>query len=142
MTKLHQQLQQNCIYPGKLDLCHLLLMNDSQYPWCILLPDRDGIEESYQLVEKEQTLLMHESCLMAEGMMSAFNGDKMNIGALGNVVPQLHIHHIVRYGADTAWSGPVWGKLPAQVYDEKTLGLTVKKLQNQFTDKVNWSNDI
>ncbi len=142
MTVLHPQLEQDSIYLGKIDLCHFLLMNDKQYPWCILVPDRDDIQEIYQLTVEDQILLIHESSLVAEGLMLAFGGDKMNIGALGNVVPQLHIHHIVRYQSDPAWPGPVWGKFPAQAYDEKTLRSTIQKLHEQFIDKVNWSNEF
>ena len=142
MTKLHLQLQQDCVYLGKLDLCQLLLMNDSQYPWCILVPDRDNIKEIHELSGKEQIQLCHESSLLASGMMEAFSGDKMNIAALGNVVPQLHIHHIVRFQSDPAWPSPVWGKLPAQAYTESALQITIQKLRKQFANNVAWSNEI
>lgn len=142
MTKLHQQLQQDCIYLGKLDLCQLLLMNDSQYPWCILVPDRDNIKEIHELTTDEQILLVRESSLLASGMMEAYSGDKMNIAALGNVVPQLHIHHIVRFRSDPAWPAPIWGKFPAQPYSDEVLKTTVNKLYRQFADSVNWSNPV
>lgn len=142
MTKLHPQLQQDCVYLGKLDLCQLLLMNDSQYPWCILVPDRDNLKEIYELSSEEQILLVRESSLLASGMMKAYTGDKMNIGALGNVVPQLHIHHIVRFRSDPAWPAPVWGKLPAQAYSESALQTTIEKLRKQFANNVTWSNEI
>lgn len=141
MTTLHAQLEQDCIYLGKLQLCHLLLMNDSQYPWCILVPDRDAIREIYQLSEKDQVLLIRESSLLAAGMMAAFGGDKLNIGALGNLVPQLHIHHIVRYQTDPAWPAPVWGRMPPRAYSRETLQMTIRKLQQQLADRVNWSHD-
>lgn len=142
MAELHPQFQQDCIVLGKLDLCRLLLMNDSQYPWCILVPDRDNIKEIYELSEQEQLQLSQESALVASGLMKAFNGDKMNIAALGNVVPQLHIHHIVRFRSDPVWPAPVWGKLPAQAYSADALQATIQKLRKQFANSVDWSNEI
>lgn len=139
--KLHPQLQQDCIYLGRLDLCQLLLINDSQYPWCILVPDRDNIKEIYELSNEEQLQLCHESSLLASGMMQAYAGDKMNVAALGNVVPQLHIHHIVRFRSDPAWPAPVWGKLPARAYSEAELQATIQKLRKQFANSVAWSNE-
>ena len=141
MTQLHPQLQQDCIYLGKLELCHLLLMNDSQYPWCILVPDRDNIKEFYELSNEEQLLLCRESSFLAAGMMAAFAGDKMNVAALGNVVAQLHVHHIVRFRSDPAWPAPVWGKLPAQAYGKAALEQTIHTLHRQLANKVNWSNE-
>jgi len=139
--KLHPQLQQDCVYLGKLDLCLLLLMNDSQYPWCILVPARENIKEIYELSSKEQRQLSDESSLLASGMMELYGGDKMNIAALGNVVPQLHIHHIVRFRSDPAWPAPVWGKLPAQAYSEAALQKTIQQLRKQFANSVAWSNE-
>lgn len=142
MTIIHPQLRQDCIYLGKLDLCQLLLMNDSQYPWCILVPDRDKIKEIYELSNDDQVQLAHESSFLASGMMEVYDGDKMNIAALGNVVPQLHIHHIVRFRTDPVWPSPVWGKLPAKAYSEAALQATIHKLRKQFTNSVAWSNEI
>lgn len=141
MIKLHPRLQQDCIALGKLDLCQLLLMNDSQYPWCILVPDRDNISEIHELSNQDQLLLCRESSFLASGMMQAFAGDKMNVAALGNVVPQLHIHHIVRFRSDPAWPAPVWGKLPAQPYSEPALQAAIRMLRKQLANGVAWSNE-
>ncbi len=116
MTDLHPQLAADCIELGRFPLCHLLLMNDSQYPWFILVPDRDDIREIYQLDDADRAQLLRESCLLGEFLMRHFAGDKLNLAALGNQVPQLHLHHIVRYRSDPAWPGPVWGKLPPVAY--------------------------
>ncbi|HEX5635511.1 MAG TPA: HIT domain-containing protein, partial [Gammaproteobacteria bacterium] len=97
MAQLHPQLAKDCAELGRFDLCRLLLMNDSLYPWFILVPDREGISEIFQLAETDQRLLMRESLQLARTIHAAFQADKLNIAALGNVVPQLHIHHIVRY---------------------------------------------
>lgn len=94
---------------GDFPLSRLLLLNDARFPWFILVPRREGISEIYQLDEAEQQQLLRESSQLGRFLMESFNGDKLNIGALGNIVPQLHLHHIVRYEGDEAWPGPVWG---------------------------------
>jgi len=91
-------------------------MNDANYPWFILVPDRDQVCEIYQLSDEDQACLQRESSYLAAQLADLFSADKMNIAALGNIVPQLHIHHIVRYTHDPAWPAPVWGKLPAIPY--------------------------
>jgi len=125
--QLHERLQQDCLPIGRFSLCQLLMMNDSQFPWFILVPERPNIKEIYQLTVADRQLLSEESCLLAENMAELFNADKMNIAAIGNLVPQLHIHHIVRYKTDKAWPAPVWGKFVAQPYtDEQISELTAK----------------
>ena len=109
--ELHTQLEKDCFLVGDLTLCRLLLMNDKNYPWFILVPKRENKREVYELSEDEQIQLNSESTRLSKILMEGFNGDKMNVAALGNVVPQLHIHHIVRYKNDAAWPGPVWGKI-------------------------------
>jgi len=121
MFELHPQLQQDCIVLGKLELCHLLLMNDANYPWFILVPDREGISEIFELDETDQQLLLAESSRLGEFLLKHFKADKLNVAALGNIVPQLHIHHIVRYQHDIAWPRPVWGQVPAQPYSQKKI---------------------
>jgi diadenosine tetraphosphate (Ap4A) HIT family hydrolase len=106
---LHPQLQKDGIVMGDFPLSRLLLLNDARYPWFVLVPRREGITEIYQLSEADQQQLLRESSQLGRFLMEGFNGDKLNIGALGNMVPQLHIHHIVRYHGDEAWPGPVWG---------------------------------
>ena len=129
MFVLHPQLQLDCLEIGRLSLCRLLLMNDSRFPWCILVPERVGITEIYQLSEPDQGLLIKESSALARGMAAAFAGDKLNIAAIGNIVPQLHIHHVVRYRTDSAWPSPVWGKFSPTPYAETGLAEVVAKLR-------------
>ncbi len=116
--RLHPQLAKDCIRIGRFPLCHLLMMNDATYPWFILVPEVGGVREIYELSETDQGQLMRESVHLAGRLAKAFAADKMNIAALGNVVPQLHIHHIVRFRNDPAWPAPVWGKTAARPYDE------------------------
>jgi diadenosine tetraphosphate (Ap4A) HIT family hydrolase len=121
MTILHPQLAADCLVLGRFELCHVLLMKDANYPWFILVPDREDIREIFQLSEIDRQRLMLESSVFGELLYREFEADKLNIAALGNVVPQLHIHHVVRYQSDAAWPAPVWGKVPAQTYSPEQL---------------------
>lgn len=117
---LHPQLAKDCFFVKDLSLSRLLLMNDKNYPWCILVPMRGApdryITDIYQLTESEQVQLINESSRLSRVMMGLFAGKKMNVAALGNVVPQLHIHHIVRKQGDPCWPKPVWGQVPTVFY--------------------------
>ena len=126
---LHPTLQKDCIELGQLELCRVLLMNDSQFPWLILVPERENISEIHQLSTDEQQQLMRESSSIAEQLATLYHADKMNIAALGNMVPQLHIHHVVRYKTDKAWPAPIWGKFDALAYTDEELDSTLKKLE-------------
>ncbi|GAB4253858.1 MAG: HIT domain-containing protein [Methylomicrobium sp.] len=130
--QLHPQLQQDCIDIGRFSLCRLLLMNDSQYPWFILVPEIPDIREIYQLPKTERNQLFEESCQLADGLARLFHADKLNIAAIGNVVPQLHLHHIVRYRSDKAWPAPVWGKFDTIPYTEQQLKELLPNIQAQF----------
>ncbi|MEE8388626.1 MAG: HIT family protein [Acidiferrobacterales bacterium] len=129
MAKIHPQLLLDCVLLGRFELNHLLLMQDANYPWFILVPDRDGISEIYQLSEIDQQLLTRESALLSSVLSQQLGADKLNIAALGNIVPQLHIHHVVRYQHDAAWPAPVWGKVPARPYEDHHLQAMVEKIK-------------
>ena len=126
--QLDPTLNKDCIILGQFDLCLLLLMNDANYPWCILVPQQAGISEAFQLNELQQQKLARESSMLASTMNTLFQADKINTAALGNVVKQLHIHHVVRYQNDICWPAPVWGKNPASPYDARTQAEVIKKL--------------
>ena len=129
MANIHPQLLNDCLVLGRFSLCHLLLVKDSNYPWFILVPDRDGIQEIYQLSESDQVQLINESSMVSEKLMRIFEGDKLNVAALGNQVPQLHLHHIVRFKTDPAWPGPIWGKVPALAYEDRELDNMIARLK-------------
>ncbi len=136
MFELHKQLATDCLTIGDLPLCRVLLMNDCQYPWCILVPRRESIREAYQLSLLDQQQLSTESNYWAAGMARLFHAQKMNIAALGNVVPQLHIHHIARFENDPSWPAPVWGKHTAVPYTTDELGrrtVILQTLLDEFT---------
>ena len=116
--ELHPQLAADCVVIGDLALCRLLLMDDANYPWCILVPRRAGIREIHELSAADQATLLGELTRLSAAMQSAFAADKMNVAALGNVVPQLHVHVIARRVGDAAWPRPVWGAAPPRLYAE------------------------
>lgn len=134
--QLHPQLQQDSFAVGNFELCELRLINDSQYPWCILVPQRPDIREIYQLNPADQQQLQIESCYLAEQLAALYNADKMNIAAIGNVVPQLHIHHIVRYTHDKAWPAPVWGKFTAIPYTDAQKAEQLARLRAFSSQKI------
>jgi len=126
---LHPTLKKDCIELGQLELCRVLLMNDSRFPWLILVPEREDTTEIHQLSADDQQLLIRESSYIAEKLALLFQADKMNIAALGNMVPQLHIHHVVRYKTDKAWPAPIWGLFDAKAYTDKELEKTLNMLK-------------
>ncbi len=132
MFNLHAQLVKDCFQILDLSLCRLLLLNDANYPWMILVPMRNNISEIYQLNAVDQNQLMVESDVLSRFMVKQFNPDKLNIAALGNLVPQLHIHHIARYQDDPVWPAPVWGKKTAKAYTEDEANRLIKLTKAAF----------
>ncbi|MDH5601768.1 MAG: HIT domain-containing protein [Gammaproteobacteria bacterium] len=127
------RLLKDCEVIGKFKLCYVLLMRDANYPWCILVPDREGMTEVFDLSGDDQHQLNTESYALLEYLKKEFNADKMNVAALGNVVAQLHIHHIVRYKTDIAWPAPVWGAFPAKAYSQVELDQRINRLVKGFS---------
>ncbi len=134
---LHPTLEKDTIWIDSWQLCEVLLMNDANYPWVILVP-RVGpchvetsqyVREIYELSEANQHQFWKESAYLGENLMHAFEGEKLNIGALGNMVPQLHVHHIVRTSNDPAWPAPVWGRVPAVPLVEPLLSDWIGRLR-------------
>ena len=119
--RFHERLKADTIGLRKTSLCEIRLMNDSTWPWALLVPAVAGIREIYQLSADQQHQLVRESSALSEAMMNVFGGNKMNVAALGNMVPQLHLHHIVRFEGDPAWPGPVWGKQAPVAYSDGEL---------------------
>lgn len=141
MFALHPRLAADTLPLGDFPLSRCLLMNDMHYPWLILVPRVAELREIFELPVKDQQQLLRESSFVSERLAKHFNADKINIAALGNMVPQLHLHHIVRYQNDAAWPGPVWGKHPAQPYTDENLRMMRERLREAFVDatKLNFS---
>ena len=127
--QIHPWLQEGCIHLGRMDLCHILLMNDRRFPWLILVPERTDITEIHELSDLDQLQLIRESSAVAAHMKQLFNADKMNVAAIGNLVPQLHVHHVVRYRDDSAWPAPVWGRSTPVAYDVAELESLLVRLE-------------
>lgn len=127
--ELHPQLAADTFLVGNLPLCRVLLMNDSHYPWLILVPERAAISEIYQLSAADRQQLWEESDLVSRQLMQLCQADKLNIAALGNMVPQLHLHHIARFKTDAAWPAPVWGKFKAEPYLQTQAEALLKQLR-------------
>ena len=117
MFFLDERLVRDCLVLGDLPLSRVLLMNDAQYPWLILVPRRAEVSELFDLPESERQQLWREATQLAEGLKRLLGADKMNLANLGNLVSQLHLHVIARFKDDIAWPGPVWGRHPAQPYE-------------------------
>ncbi|ADT67640.1 HIT hydrolase [Pseudoalteromonas issachenkonii] len=118
---LAPELKRDCIELADWPLCKVLLLNDSQYPWFVLVPRIAGLKEIIDLTEQQQITYLHESAKLSHLLMEVFNPDKLNVAALGNMVPQLHIHHIARFKTDIAWPAPVWGKFPSVPYTNEQI---------------------
>jgi len=125
--ELHPRLAEDCYYLGDFPLCALLLSKDANYPWYILVPKQANISEAFQLPPIEQQQLQYESLQLSQYLNASFKADKMNIAALGNMVPQLHLHHIVRYKNDAAWPNPVWGFTETSPYNKEALAERINK---------------
>ncbi len=126
--QLHAQLEQDCFVVGQFELCLVLLLNDSQFPWFILVPQRENIREIYELQSEDQQLLIQESSYFSQQLATIFEAEKLNVAAIGNIVPQLHVHHIVRYQTDKAWPAPVWGKFAATPYTTQQRDSRISKV--------------
>jgi diadenosine tetraphosphate (Ap4A) HIT family hydrolase len=113
---LHAQLEKDTVPVGELPLSRLLAVNDANFPWLLLVPRRAGASELIELAEPEQAQLMIEIARVASALKSITGCDKLNVAAIGNVVPQLHIHVVARRVGDAAWPKPIWGAVPAKPY--------------------------
>lgn len=118
MFTLHPKLAQDTFLVGDFPLSTCRLMNNMQFPWLILIPRVAGITELFQLTAMDQEQFLRESSWLSSKLVDVFKADKMNVAALGNQVPQLHFHHIVRYQNDIAWPEPVWGYEAAKYHNE------------------------
>lgn len=113
---------------GRFPLSLLLLHKDASYPWFMLVPQRTELTEIYQLNELDRNQLMSESCILAQALYRVFAPDKLNLATIGNMVPQLHYHHVARFADDPAWPGPVWGAAPAIEYDDGERASRIERM--------------
>ncbi len=117
--ELHPKLAADCERLGDLPLCTVLLMRDERFPWTILVPRIERLRDFHDLPREEALALFDEVDAVSSALIDAFAAEKINVAALGNQVPQLHIHVIARYASDIAWPGPVWNAGPAAGADSQ-----------------------
>lgn len=126
---LHPQLLSDTLPVGELPLSRLVLMNNRRFPWVILVPRVEGVREIFELTPSQQSQLMDETASVAKALNDLVQADKINIAALGNQVPQLHMHVIARFSVDAAWPKPVWNAgLSTDPYPEAEAAKLVSQL--------------
>jgi len=133
MFELHERLKKDTFPIAHLDVSHLLLMNDRSLPWCILVPEREAIRELYELSKEDRGDLMEEIAFISRILRHLYNPDKINVGALGNLVPQLHVHVLGRYQTDRAWPGPIWGTGPPAPYTQEEADAVCARVREALT---------
>jgi len=137
MVELDPRLKQDTIDFGSFPLCRVLLLNDCSYPWFVLVPQREALQEIHQLSEVDRRLFWDESNRLSLWMANYFDFDKLNIAALGNIVSQLHLHHVGRTFGDPAWPNPVWGYRPAVPYLSEDIERLHQAIQAEFGGLLN-----
>lgn len=130
MFTLDPKLESDTFFISDSKLSQLLLMNDANYPWLILVPKQDGITELTDLGFDDQINILREINMISKILRDNFHVEKLNIAALGNVVKQLHIHIIGRSKNDITFPKPVWGNAPAKTYEKKAAEDLIKKIKS------------
>lgn len=130
--EIDPRLAQDTLFVCDLALCRVLLMNDRRYPWLILVPRLPRLTELTDLDEAGQERLCRESLQVCKAMKQEYPERKLNVGTLGNVVSQLHLHHVMREAGDPAWPGPVWGHSPAESYTPAETEAMVERFRRLF----------
>ena len=118
---LYPKLAADTHFVADWQLCRVLVMNDARYPWLVLVPRQEGVTEITALEPSDRTQLMDEINRAGRLVQNVPGVTKLNIGALGNLVPQLHVHVVGRHQGDPAWPGPVWGHGSAMPYASDVL---------------------
>jgi diadenosine tetraphosphate (Ap4A) HIT family hydrolase len=132
MFSLHPRLAADSVSVLTLSLCEVRLIRDANYPWLILVPQREAIREIHDLSVVDQQLLMEEISRVSKSLQAHCEAPKMNVAALGNMVPQLHIHVVARFESDPSWPGAIWGTVPAVPYTDGALSETVRTLAERM----------
>ena len=128
--ELDPRLACDTVFGADWQLCRVLLMDDARFPWLVLVPRRAGLAELDDLDETDNTRLMHEIRRAMKKLRGLGECDKLNVGALGNIVRQLHVHVVARHQRDAAWPGPVWGHGPAQRYTPEARDGLIARLRS------------
>ena len=129
---LHPQLARDTVNLGDLPLCRVVVIQDANYPWLLLVPRRLDVVEILDLDEVEQAQLMTETTRVARALREITECDKLNIAMLGNVVPQLHVHIVARRTTDAAWPRPVWGAVPPVDHHPEELKMFISEIRKKI----------
>lgn len=119
--ELHPQLAADTVSVATWPLCEVLLLTDANYPWLVLVPARPDLRDFHELSPDDMVTAGREISRASEALVELFAPDKINVAALGNMVPQLHIHVVARFTDDAAWPNPIWGVAPALAYAPDAL---------------------
>ena len=130
--QLHGQLEKDSIFVSKLGVSQVRLNNDSRFPWLILIPELPNLRELHEIPENLQPDVYKEVHLCSKLLQALTKADKMNVAALGNLVPQLHIHIIARKHSDIAWPQPVWTKGAAVPFEKDEQEKMVRELEKRL----------
>jgi len=130
--ELDPRIVRDSVAIGRLPLCLVRLHRDARYPWVMLVPERAEVREIHELGAEDRGALIEESSAVAAVMQTMTGAQKMNVAALGNMVPQLHVHHVARFEGDDAWPGAIWGQHPALDYSDEALAERVDALRRAF----------
>jgi diadenosine tetraphosphate (Ap4A) HIT family hydrolase len=130
--QLDSRLEADAAFVADWPLSRLLLMDDARYPWLVLVPRRGELSEIYDLGHAERMVLIEEIARAAKGLKALTGAAKINVGALGNVVPQLHVHIVARNPGDAAWPGPVWGEGQAVTYTPAAREALIMRLREHL----------
>jgi diadenosine tetraphosphate (Ap4A) HIT family hydrolase len=130
--ELHPQLAADTVAVATWPLCEVLLLNDANYPWLVLVPARPDLRDYHDLTADDMAVAGAEITRVSEALVALFAPTKINVAALGNMVPQLHIHVIARFADDPAWPNPIWGAVPTEPYGKEALDERVVALRRAF----------
>lgn len=130
---LNPRLEGDSLPVLDLPLCAVRLMKDANYPWLLLMPRKPDLVEIIDLTELDQQQLMREIALTSQVLRDVTECEKLNVGALGNQVPQLHVHIIARFRADAAWPGPIWGVVPPRPYEDDADKHLIDRLRTAYS---------
>ena len=130
--ELHPQLAADTVSVATWPLCEVLLLTDANYPWLVLVPVRPGLRDFHELSPDDMVTAGQEISRASEALVELFAPDKINVAALGNMVPQLHIHVVSRFTDDAAWPNPIWGVAPPLAYAPDALDARLADLRRVF----------
>jgi diadenosine tetraphosphate (Ap4A) HIT family hydrolase len=131
--QLHERLENDTIHVEDWDLSRVLLAKDAKYPWLILVPRRSDLKEVHDLSSPDLAAASAEIVRASRALDDLFKPQKINLAALGNQVPQLHIHVIARFSDDPSWPAPVWGAVPPRPYEATELQQRLRALRDAFS---------